>query len=326
MTQQSENTSEKKRAGRNRTLVLTEEQEQKYFEKCLPASEILTGKRLPEDFVDRTICAPMEDVIGWLPKKSVDLMIVDPPYNLTKKYKSRVFNAKTIPEYEAYTRKWLMLVRPLLKDTATIYVCCDWKSSLVIGRILEEYFTVRNRITWQREKGRGAKHNWKNGMEDIWFATVGEAYTFQLDAVKQRRQVIAPYREDGVPRGWKETDEGRYRDTCPSNFWDDITIPFWSMPENTEHPTQKPEKLLAKLILASSKPGDFVFDPFLGSGSTSVTAKKLGRHYLGIEREKHYCALAEARLAAAETDPVIQGYADGVFWERNTAARQISKG
>ena len=223
-------------------------------------------------------------------------------------------------------RKWLMLVRPLLKDTATIYVCCDWKSSLVIGRILEEYFTVRNRITWQREKGRGAKHNWKNGMEDIWFATVGEAYTFQLDAVKQRRQVIAPYREDGVPRGWKETDEGRYRDTCPSNFWDDITIPFWSMPENTEHPTQKPEKLLAKLILASSKPGDFVFDPFLGSGSTSVTAKKLGRHYLGIEREKHYCALAEARLAAAETDPVIQGYADGVFWERNTAARQIPKG
>ena len=69
-----------------------------------------------------------------------------------------------------------------------------------------------------------------------------------------------------------ETDDGNYRNTCPSNFWDDITVPFWSMPENTAHPTQKPEKLLAKLILASSREGDTVFDPFLGSGTTAVTA------------------------------------------------------
>ena len=89
------------------------------------------------------------------------------------------------------------------------------------------------------------------------------------------------------------------------------------MPENTPHPTQKPEKLLAKLILASSKPGDTVFDPFLGSGSTSVTAKKLGRRWLGVEQNPDYCALAECRLERAETDKRIQGYEDGVFKARN---------
>ena len=94
------------------------------------------------------------------------------------------------------------------------------------------------------------------------------------------------------------------------------------MPENTAHPTQKPEKLLAKLILASSNPGDVVLDPFAGSGSTAVTAKKLGRHYIGIEQNKQYCVWAEKRLEMADTDTSIQGYADGVFWERNTAAAQ----
>ena len=94
------------------------------------------------------------------------------------------------------------------------------------------------------------------------------------------------------------------------------------MPENTAHPTQKSEKLLAKLILASSNPGDIVFDPFLGSGSTSVTAKKLHRNFVGIELNKQYCVWAEKRLEMADEVGTIQGYADGVFWERNTAALQ----
>lgn len=154
-------------------------------------------------------------------------------------------------------------------------------------------------------------------MEDIWFATVGADYTFNLDAVRLRRRVVAPYRVDGRPKDWVEDARGGYRDTCPSNFWDDITVPFWSMPENTAHPTQKPEKLLAKLILASSNAGDTVLDPFLGSGSTSVTAKKLGRHYIGIELEPQYCQWAEQRLERAENDKRIQGYENGVFTARN---------
>ena len=108
----------------------------------------------------------------------------------------------------------------------------------------------------------------------------------------------------------------------PSNFWDDISIPYWSMPENTGHPTQKPEKLLAKIILASSNPNDFIFDPFAGSGSSLVTAAKLDRHYLGIEQSLLYCAWGQYRLNQVKDNRTIQGYTDGVFWERNTLAAQ----
>lgn len=96
------------------------------------------------------------------------------------------------------------------------------------------------------------------------------------------------------------------------------------MPENTDHPTQKPEKLIAKLILASSREGDFVFDPFNGSGTTSVVADKLGRKYSAIEMEDEYCQMAVKRLQIAKENRDIQGYQDGVFWERNTLADQKS--
>ena len=221
-----------------------------------------------------------------------------------------------------YTEKWVELVKPLLKADATVYVCCDWISSPSIFMVLKENFHVQNRITWQREKGRGALSNWKNGMEDIWFVTNSAKYTFNVEAVKMRRSVIAPYKVDGKPKDWEETESGNFRNTYPSNFWDDISIPYWSMSENTAHPTQKPEKLLAKLILASSNEGDVILDPFLGSGSTSVTAKKLGRHFIGIEQNVQYCIWAEKRLEMAEEDKTIQGYADGVFWERNTGRLQ----
>lgn len=301
------------KAGRNKTIDTTLEQGAGYLARCITAQDIRTGVSA----LDKTVNGDMLEVSTLLPRKCADLIIADPPYNLRKQYDGTVFSKKRTDEYEDYTREWLTAVKPLLKPQGSIYVCCDWESSLVIGRVLEEMFTVRNRITWQREKGRGAKRNWKNGMEDIWFATVCEDYTFNVDAVKLRRRVVAPYRVDGRPKDWTETADGNYRDTCPSNFWDDITVPFWSMPENTAHPTQKPEKLLAKLILASSKPGDTVLDPFLGSGSTSVTAKKLGRHYIGIEREARYCVWAEQRLEMADTDKKIQGFEGGVFRERN---------
>jgi site-specific DNA-methyltransferase (adenine-specific) len=187
----------------------------------------------------------------------------------------------------------------------------------------QKYFYIHNRITWEREKGRGAKTNWKNCSEDMWFCTMSNQYTFNIEAVKLKRKVLAPYStDDGQPKDWEEDSEGRFRMTYPSNLWTDITVPFWSMPENTDHPTQKPEKLLAKLILASSNPGDLVFDPFLGSGTSSVVARKLNRNYIGVEIDLDYCCLAEKRLEMAKNDSSIQGYAGGCFWERNTLADQ----
>ena len=312
---------EKVKSSRNKTIDTTVEQGKKYLARCISAK---TAQTL-ESVVDKTIIGDTFTVMPLLPYKSVDLVISDPPYNLTKDFNWTTFSKKTVADYEDYTRQWLSLVYPLLKDEGSIYVCCDWETSLIIGRVLDEFFTVRNRITWQREKGRGATSNWKNSLEDIWFATKSNKYTFNLDAVKIRKKVIAPYRVDGNPKDWDETENGNYRNTCPSNFWDDITIPFWSMPENTAHPTQKPEKLIAKIILASSNPSDVVLDPFLGSGTTSVVAKKLGRKYVGIEANEQYCVWAEQRLDMAENDISIQGYVNGVFWERNTLAEQTAK-
>ncbi len=302
---------------RNKTIATPLAEGEAYLRRCLTAESLAGAVNLPQ-CLDKTIVGDMRQICPLLPPASVDLLIADPPYNLTKSFNGTVFARRQVEQYAEYTRAWLAALEPLLKVTASVYVCCDWQSSLIIGRVLADFFQVRNRITWQREKGRGAKANWKNGLEDIWFATRGDDYTFNLQAVKQRKKVRAPYRVQGRPKDWVESADGNYRDTCPSNFWDDITIPFWSMAENTAHPTQKPEKLLAKLILASSNPGDLVLDPFLGSGTTSVVAKKLGRRYIGIEMQAQYCVWAEQRLERAAVQPGIQGFVDGVFWERNS--------
>ena len=260
------------KSAKNKTIDISLTDGKEYLERCIYINRKMEEKQI----LNKTIIGDSLKVMEKLPRSFVDLLIVDPPYNLSKNYHGNKFNKTNNNEYEQYTVAWIEKALPLLKPNASIYVCCDWKSSLVIGPVLQRYFQIQNRITWQREKGRGASHNWKNGMEDIWFATMSNNYIFNLDDVKIRRKVLAPYKENGKPKDWEQTEDGRFRNTCPSNFWDDISIPYWSMPENTAHPTQKPEKLIAKLILASSNKGDVVFDPFLGSGTTSVTAKKTG--------------------------------------------------
>lgn len=306
--------TEKVRAGRNRTLTVSEE-EIPALEKCILGADDIKG-RMADDVV---INADLMDCIDGIPNEYFDLIIIDPPYNLDKNFHGKKF-AKMQPEaYEDYLRSWFYKVCDKLVPNGTLYMCGDWKCSSSMQRVIEERLTIVNRITWQREKGRGAKANWKNAMEDIWFAVKNpKDYYFDVESVKMKRKVIAPYRVDGNPKDWEATEAGNFRITYPSNFWDDISIPFWSMPENTDHPTQKPEKLYAKLVLASSKPGDRVFDPFLGSGTAAVVARKLGRKYCGVEVNREYCRWAVKRLRNALEDSTIQGYADGVFWERNS--------
>jgi len=310
----------KTRAPRNRTTILTDGDKDYYSGHLIT----LEKKATLNEIVGKTINQNIHDATVMLPNESVDLLIVDPPYNMNKAFNGRQFTKKTLDEYEGWLDKWISELLHTLKKTASIYICGDWQSSTAIHRVAQNYFNVRNRITWEREKGRGAKTNWKNCSEDIWFCTMSNEYTFNVDSVKMKRKVIAPYKDsNGKPKDWDDTDTGKFRITHPSNLWTDISIPFWSMPENTDHPTQKPEKLIAKLVLASSNEGDVVFDPFLGSGTTSVVAKKLNRKYFGIEIDKDYCCLTEKRLSMANNDKVIQGYSGGYFWERNTLAEQI---
>ncbi|HNT35026.1 MAG TPA: DNA methyltransferase [bacterium] len=301
-------------APRNRTLECSAEELSVLSSALLQ----LSGPTDLQEIADRVIHQDFREACPLLPRSFADLLILDPPYNLTKNFNGRVFRAQEAEEYTSWFESMLATVLPSLRPNASVYVCSDWRTSTLVFPVLDRHLHVRNRITWEREKGRGAKANWKNNTEDIWFCTLSDSYTFNVDAVKLKRRVLAPYRhEDGRPKDWDESANGDYRLTHPSNLWSDITIPFWSMPENTDHPTQKPEKLIAKLILASSNPDDFVFDPFLGSGTSAVVARKLQRRYCGIELDWEYCCWALKRLEAARTDADIQGYSDGVFWERN---------
>ena len=304
----------KERASRNKTLTLTVEERKSLQSRLLPASQVKNNTNL----TNKTIHGDSLSLLSQLPAQMADLIIVDPPYNLSKNFNGFQFKATTDSQYLEYLRSWFPQLCKLLKPNGSMYLCGDWKSTSALQHVMEENLTVMNRITWQREKGRGASKNWKNGMEDIWFGVQDKNnYYFDLESVKQKRRVLAPYREKGEPKDWEEGEDGKFRLTCPSNFWDDITVPYWSMPENTDHPTQKPEKLIAKLILASCPPDGLVFDPFLGSGTTSVVAKKLGRKYLGIELNEDYCLWSEKRLMLADENPRIQGYENGVFKERN---------
>jgi len=308
--------NDKERAPRNRTINLTE-QEIEIYRRRIVYSEINL-----KDFQNKIICGDAFEILKRLPENSFDLMFADPPYNLTKNFGENSFRQTSLEDYENWLDSWLKETVRLLKPTASVYVCGDWRSASAIQRVGMKYFKLRNRITWEREKGRGALSNWKNAAEDIWFFTAGDDYVFNTEAVKIKRKVLAPYTENGKPKDWQQSAGGNFRLTAPSNLWTDLTVPFWSMPENTVHPTQKPEKLLAKIILASSNENDLILDPFLGSGTTAVVAKKLNRNFVAIEADENYCLLAEKRLDLAEIDKTIQGFADGIFWERNTLGRR----
>lgn len=269
------------------------------------------------------ICGDFNTINNSLPENSVDLILLDPPYNITKKYDQEVFKVMSDDDYYDYIKDIIFKCLIKLKPTGTMYICGDWKTSYIQRKALE-YFEnlgecdVVNRITWSRDKGRGSEKNWKNNIEDIWMVVKDKnSYYFDVNAVKMRKTVLATYKDkDGNNKDWCNDGDGAYRMTSPSNIWFDITVPFWSMTENTDHPTQKSEKLYAKLILASSKEGDLVYEPFAGVCTGSVTAKKLGRNFIAVEKSQKYACLGYKRLIMAEINQHIQGYEDGIFRDK----------
>ncbi len=310
--------AKKKRASRNRTVVVSAREKRSLAKRLI---NVRTPVKISE-IKNRVVFGNTLSVLDFFPSQSFDLIFADPPYNLNKNFGSNQFRQKSLDEYEEWLDSWLSKCLRILKPDASIYICGDWRSASAIQRIGMKYFTLRNRITWEREKGRGSKTNWKNASEDIWFFTVSNRYYFDSESVKLKRRVLAPYKDAGKPKDWKKEKEGNFRKTAASNLWTDLTVPFWSMPENTNHPTQKPEKLLAKIILANTKKHDLILDPFSGSGTTAVVARKLERNFVAIESDKEFCLVTEKRLELAEKDKTIQGFSDGVFWHRNSVPKK----
>lgn len=276
---------------RNKTIQVSSEEREELSQK------ILIG--YSEDIIDKIICGDCLKLLDDIPNEFFDIIFLDPPYNISKQYGDSKFGKKNDEAYRKWVESWMVKVVSKLKQSGSLYCCCDWRCSYIFHEVLSKYLVVKNRISWKRDKGRGAKKNWKNNCEDIFFCVANpDNYFFDVEAVKVRKEVIAPYRQDGVAKDWKEDETGRYRMTYPSNIWTDLVVPFWSMAENTPHPTQKPEKLLERIILASCPKGGIVFDPFLGSGTSAVVAKRLDRNFVGIEKEMDYCLIAQKRLIA----------------------------
>ena len=175
-------------SSRNRTLTCTPEELQELSKVILRPKHRLDRS----DLMGQLIEGDFFDISARLPGEFIDLLILDPPYNLTRDFNGIHFKRRDSERYIAWFQKLMTLLSPMLKPRATAYVCSDWRTSALVFPVLDEQLIVRNRITWEREKGRGAKKNWKNNTEDIWFCTKSDDYHFDLDAVKLKRRVLAP--------------------------------------------------------------------------------------------------------------------------------------
>ena len=183
--------NDKVRAERNRTITLTKEEIPQLQEKIIKTENLKKMLEL-EELTDKTINGDILESLKYLPDNFADLIIIDPPYNLTKNFNGKVFSARSEASYDAYLETWFPLVCKKLKDNGSLYICGDWKCTSSLQKAVEKELTILNRITWQREKGRGAKSNWKNGMEDIWFAVKNpNDYYFDVDSVEKSSPLIS---------------------------------------------------------------------------------------------------------------------------------------
>lgn len=250
-----------------------------------------------EEVKDTIINADSIEVMNKLPEKSVDAIFADPPYNLQLgdtllRPDNTVVNGvneewdsfESLAAYDEYTKKWLEAARRVLKDDGCIWVIGSYHNIFRVGYILQNLgFWILNDVVWNKTNPmpnfKGTRFT--NAHETmIWAVKSPQAkYTFNYEAMKALN------------------DETQMR-----SIWE---LPICTGKERLKnadgeklHPTQKPEALLYRVLLASTKPGDLVLDPFFGTGTTGAVAKKIGRHFIGIERDKNYVAGAKERIGA----------------------------
>lgn len=252
------------------------------------------------EWIDSILKGDCIAALERLPEKSVDVVFADPPYNLQlegelhRPDQSRVDAVddewdqfESFEAYDAFTRAWLLAVRRVLKPEGTIWVIGSYHNIFRVGAIMQDLgFWILNDIVWRKTNPmpnfRGRR--FQNAHETlIWAARdqKGKGYTFNYDALKAANDDVQMRSDWLFPIC---TGAERLKDENGRKI----------------HPTQKPEALLARVMLASSKPGDVVLDPFFGSGTTGAVAKRLGRHFVGIEREQAYIDAAAERIAAVK--------------------------
>jgi len=270
-----------------------------------PASAPRTGRKAPLSVLkplplDEILLGDCIASLEKLPPESVDVVFADPPYNLqleqalTRPDQSLVDAVDddwdkfaSFADYDAFTRAWLLAVRRVMKKNATLWVIGSYHNIFRVGTALQDLnFWILNDIVWRKAnpmpnfKGR----RFTNAHETmIWASKSADAknYTFHYEALKAANEDVQMRSDWFIPLC---TGEERLKDAAGRKV----------------HPTQKPEALLGRVLLSSSNPGDVVLDPFFGSGTTGAVAKRLGRHFIGLERDPAYARAARARIAAVE--------------------------
>jgi len=263
---------------------------------------------------DRIIHGDCTQVLKLLPEKSMDLIFADPPYylqlekelwrpNATKVYgvEETWDHFASFEAYDDFTQDWLTGCQRVLKDSGTIWVIGSYHNIFRVGRIMQDLgYWILNDVVWIKNNPmpnfRGVR--FANAHETLIWAqkNKGNRYTFNYKAMKSINQDNPQNGSVQMRSDWK--------------------LPLCTGKERLKingekaHPTQKPEALLERVILSSTNPGDIILDPFFGSGTTGAVAKKLSRHWIGIEAEVGYIALAQERIDSISVSSDIRDFAD----------------
>jgi DNA modification methylase len=216
--------------------------------------------------------------------ESVDLVIADPPYNLGKDYGNN-HDLLGFNEYLAFTELWLCEAKRVLKPTGSIYVFMGVRFISYLFDAMDQKHGMffNSWITWHYTQGMGRKIGFSPRHEDILFFTKTEGYEFNLDSIR-------------IPQKYFRA-RNNMAGANPGDVWQFSHV-HYSNPEREEHPTQKPEALIARIILASSNENSLVLDPFSGSGTTLRVCQQLGRDCIGMELNPAYVEMTKKRLAA----------------------------
>jgi len=232
-----------------------------------------------------------------IPDASIDLIIADPPYSLGKDYGNDSDKLKSA-DYLQWTQTWIDAALPKLKPTGSLYIFLTWRFSPEIFVMLKKRMQMMNEIIWDRRVPSmgGSVRSFTSVHDTIGFFVNNKGYYFDLDAVR------IPYDA--------ETKKARSRSIFVGAKWLEIGYnpkDLWSVsrihkenPERADHPTQKPLEIIDRMVKASCPPDGIVLDPFMGSGTTAVSAKRCGRNFVGFELNPDYCEIIKNRLASPE--------------------------
>lgn len=249
------------------------------------------------------------EVLAALPERSVDLIFADPPYNLQLRQELRRPNMSVVDAvddewdqfadvaaYDRFTREWLAACRRVLKDNGTLWTIGSYHNIYRVGAAMQDLgFWTLNEVVWVKD----------NPMPNFRGVRLTNAHETLIWAKKSQDQKKYTFNYHAL----KNLNDGK-------QMRSDWRLPLCTGPERLRingekvHSTQKPEALLYRVLLASSNPGDVVLDPFFGTGTTGAVAKRLGRHFVGVEREPAYIAAARARIDAVPAptgDPAALG-------------------